>query len=695
MNRLAQETSPYLRQHACNPVDWYPWGGEALEKARLEDKPIFLSIGYSACHWCHVMERESFENTAVAALLNEHFVSIKVDREERPDLDGIYMAAVMALTGGGGWPMSVFLTPDLKPFYAGTYFPPDNRYGRPGFITILYGVLLAWKERRQEVEDTATDLGGHVAAQLAGTPTESESLAPELLAHAAEAVSRAFDARFGGWSGAPKFPSSGAIMLLLREHRRTGHPELLQQVTQTLDAMAAGGLYDHLGGGFHRYSVDEQWRVPHFEKMLYDNAQLAQAYLEAWQVTRNPRYQKIARKTLDYVLRDMRDPSGGFYSSEDADSEGQEGKFYLWTKDEITRCLGEPDAVVFCACYGVQESGNFPSHEPYHSGRNILQATHRPEFVALEFGISLEALEAKLQACRETLRVKREQRVRPGRDDKVITAWNALMISALAQAAQVLGESRYREAAVEAGRFIIHHMFRDGLLLRTYCQGQSRLPGYLDDYASTVNAFIDLYETSFDPAWIDRAQVLTETMLQQFWEAEGRTFFYTSEEHRHLLVRTRPFHDGAEPSGGSMAALALLRLGTLLNRGDYLEKARRLLETHAGWMRRAPQACLRMLCAVDCILSPPAEIVVAGNADDPRTQAFLACIRERFLPAKMVALTDENRPAHDLLPMLEGKTPLHRAPAVYVCQQYTCHPPVHSVEALAALLDGCYAVHAA
>ncbi len=695
MNRLAQETSPYLRQHAHNPVDWHPWGKKALDKALQEDKPIFLSIGYSACHWCHVMERESFENETVAALLNEHFVSIKVDREERPDLDGIYMAAVMALTGSGGWPMSVFLTPDLKPFYAGTYFPPDNRYGRPGFITILYGVLLAWKERRQEVEDTAKALGEHVAAQLAGTPSESGPLALDLLEHAAAEVSREFDAQYGGWSGAPKFPSSGAIMLLLREHRRTGHPEMLQQATQTLDAMAAGGIYDHLGGGFHRYSVDEQWRMPHFEKMLYDNAQLAQAYLEAWQVTGNPRYRRIAGETLDYALRDLRDPSGGFHSSEDADSEGQEGKFYLWTKAEIARSLGEADSTVFCAYYGVQEAGNFSSHEPYHSGWNILQATQQPEALAMEFGVSLDALEAKLQACREILRSERERRVRPGRDDKVITAWNALMISALAQAAQVLGKTRYREAAVEAGQFIVRHMIREGLLLRTYCQKQSRLPGYLDDYAFTVNAFFDLYETTFDTAWIGMAGELAESMLDQFWDTANGTFFYTSENHARLMVRTRPSHDGAEPSGNSIAALALVRLGTLLKRGDYLEKARHLLENHAGWMRRVPQAYLRMLCVADFILSPPAEIVVAGNPNDSRTQTFLQCVRGRFIPAKIVALTDVDRPAHDRLPILEGKAPAHGGPAVYVCQQFTCHPPVQTVEALAALLNGCPAVHAA
>lgn len=685
MNRLANETSPYLLQHAQNPVEWYPWGEEAFEKACREDKPIFLSVGYSACHWCHVMERESFENVTIAKVLNEHFVSIKVDREERPDVDGIYMAAVTALTGSGGWPMSVFLTPDLKPFYAGTYFPPDNRYGRPGFITILYGVLMAWQERRGEVLNTAEDLRRRLAMQNNGYPLPPGSLSPDLLAYAANQLSGEFDENFGGWSGAPKFPPCGAIMALLRHYGTTGDPEILHQVTFTLDAMARGGLYDHVGGGFHRYSVDEHWLVPHFEKMLYDNAQLAQAYVEAWQVTGNPFYRCIVEETLDYVLRDMRDPLGGFHSSEDADSEGQEGKFYLWTRRELEQALGAADAGLFCAQYSVREEGNFPSHEPYHAGQNILHRAQHPEKLAMETGLAQDALEEKLQGMQATLRERRLRRVRPGRDDKVLTAWNGLMISALAQAAQAFQEPRYLSAGMEAGQFILNHMRRGGMLLRTHRQGKSQLPGYLDDYAFVINAFVDLYEATLDPSWAREAEALTETMICQFWSQEKRVFFYTSDVHSHLIVRSRHSVDGAEPSGNSIAALGLLRLGLLLQNEGYTAKARHLLEAHAALLERAPAAFLRMICAAGFMLHPPVEIVVAGPLDHPLTQDFLRYIRTHFIPFKILA--GIRHAAHDLLPITREKPPVNGKPAAYVCRAFTCQAPVSSVEELDALLN--------
>jgi len=689
-NRLAHETSPYLLQHAHNPVDWYPWGPEAIAKAKTEDKPIFLSIGYSACHWCHVMERESFENEAVAAVLNGHFISIKVDREERPDLDEIYMAAVQAMTGSGGWPMSVFLTSDLKPFYGGTYFPPDERFGRPGFKTLLARIAEAWETRRGEVTDSATKLSEHISDILTSTLEQSGSITGDLVAKAARDLAKSYDADAGGFGGAPKFPSSPSIQLLLREHARTGDVQLLEMATHTLDRMAQGGMYDQIGGGFARYSVDAEWLVPHFEKMLYDNAQLAEAYVEAWQATGNIFYKQIAQDTLDYVLRDLRDARGGFHSSEDADSEGEEGKFYVWSFDEIVAVLGDSDAKVAAAWYNLSKGGNFDSHEAYHRSMNILHTPRPATEVAAELGLSPEQFDAKRQEINQKLFDARTKRVRPGLDDKVLTSWNALMITAFARGYQALGDERYRQAAAEAANFILRDMTRDGALLHTHRAGDSRLPAYLDDYAFLANALVDLYEADFDPRWLVEADRLAQQMLDKFWDEARAGFFFTSDDHTDLLVRTRASQDGATPSGASVAAYALLRIAKFRDKPEYYDRAQTLLEAQYRYLAEAPRAFTKMLIAVDFFVNTPKEVAIVGPKHAPDTQALLAAVRGRFLPNKIVAYYDPAAAnATDTvkaIPLLEGKSPVKSAPAAYVCENFACKQPVTTPEEMLAQL---------
>jgi uncharacterized protein YyaL (SSP411 family) len=687
-NRLANETSPYLLQHAHNPVDWYPWGSEAIEKARTEDKPIFLSVGYAACHWCHVMERESFENEEIAAVLNEHFVSIKVDREERPDIDEIYMTAVQAMTGGGGWPMSVFLTPDLKPFWGGTYFPPEDRFGRPGFKTVLERLASAWETRRDEVLESAEKLTGHIEGLLTGSIGGADTVTPEIVSNAVAALMKSFDAVDGGFGGAPKFPSAPSIQLLLREHARTGDAALLDAATLTLDKMAQGGMYDHLGGGFARYSVDAQWLVPHFEKMLYDNAQLAVAYTEAFQATGDPYYGQVVRETLDYLLRDMRDAGGGFHSSEDADSEGQEGKFYLWSFDEIEAVLGKDDARIAAAYYNLRPNGNFQSHESYHAGMNVLHTPEPDAAVARDLEIGKDELQKRIAKIDSKLFEVREERVRPPLDDKVLTSWNALAITAFANAYQTFGIERYRDAAVDAARFILRDMSADGELLHTHRAGESRIPGFLDDYAFFVDALIDLYESTFDRMWLDEAHRLTEKMVATFWDTESPGFYASEEDHDGLIFRVRASQDSAVPSGASVAAYAMLRLAKMLDRPDYHEKARALLESHYRYLAEAPRAFPKMIVAVDFLVHPPHEIAVVGPMDAPGTAAFLEVVRRRFVPNKLVAWMDGDAApgVNDGLPLLNGKTLVGGKPAAYVCKDYACQRPVTTPEELAEQL---------
>jgi uncharacterized protein len=597
-NHLADETSPYLLQHQHNPVDWYPWGPEALEKARREEKPIFLSIGYSACHWCHVMERESFESDDVARLLNEHFVSIKVDREERPDLDEVYMLATQLMSGSGGWPMSVFLTPDLKPFFAGTYFPPDDRYGRPGFQNLLRQLADYWQNRREDVHKAAN----HAAltlAQYSSLQSEGGEIAPDLVPAAVQAMTRDFDPVHGGFGGAPKFPPSMRLTLMLREYRRSPDERLLNVVTTTLDRMARGGIYDQVGGGFHRYSVDQHWLVPHFEKMLYDNALLAPVYLDSFQTTGNEYHARIGREVLEYVLREMTDPGtreaggGGFYSTLDADSEGHEGKFYVWSPEEVAAVLGAEDGSLFCQVYNITPGGNF-------EGKSIPNLIERSvEAQAAGLGTDSSALWTRLDGLRERLREARSHRVWPGLDDKVLTAWNGLMIRAFAAGYRVLGDERYRAAAERAADFVLSTLQQDGRLLRTYRNGEARLNGYLEDYAFMTVALLDLHESTGESRWQAEAERLLETMNEQFWDKSGGGYFFTSHGHEALIARMKSNEDGAIPSGNSMAALALVRLAHLTGRAEYRERADRLLSSYAEMMQRAPAAFPNMLLAAD------------------------------------------------------------------------------------------------
>ncbi|MFH1268275.1 MAG: thioredoxin domain-containing protein, partial [Planctomycetota bacterium] len=607
VNRLAKETSPYLLQHARNPVEWYPWSAEALRRAKEENKPIFLSIGYSACHWCHVMERESFEDPETARILNAHFIAIKVDREERPDLDEIYMTAVQVMTGQGGWPLSVFLTPDLKPFYGGTYFPPEDRFGMPSFKKVLNRMAEVWRAQPDDVAHNAEQMVVALRANAAPAPASSGALDDSIFSSPAAQLVQSFDPNWGGFGGEPKFPSGAAIAFLLRQQLcadRSLQRDLLAVATVTLDRMAHGGIHDQIGGGFHRYSVDAQWLVPHFEKMLYDNAILGQAYLEAYQATGKDLYRRVAAGIFDYVLRDMTDSRGGFHSAEDADSEGEEGKFYVWRPEEITAVLGEEEGGFFCRCYGVSEEGNF-------EGSNILHVPRDREAFLRAEGISEAELEGRLAPLRRKLLAVRDKRVRPAKDDKVLAAWNGMMISAFARGYQVLGDQRYRSAAEGAADFVLAQMVREGVLLRTYRAapdssdgGTSKLPAYLDDYAEMAGALVDLYEATFELRWLEAADELAGRMVADFWDQEEGGFFYTSAAHKDLLVRTKPFFDGAVPSGNSVATLVLVRLGKLLDNQDYLAKAERVLVSMRDAMVAQPRAHLDLLSAADFYLRP-------------------------------------------------------------------------------------------
>ena len=674
-NRLAGEKSPYLLQHAHNPVDWYPWGEEAFARARAEGKPIFLSVGYSTCHWCHVMERESFENEQIAALLNRDFVSIKVDREERPDVDRIYMTFVQASTGGGGWPMSVWLTPQLQPFFGGTYFPPENRWGHPGFASVLTQLASAWATDRDKVLESAQgiveQLKQHVSVEPAhrGVPFDSATLDSGFAI-----FRRSFDARLGGFGGAPKFPRPSVFNFLLRYHARAKNAEARDMVLLTLREMARGGMHDQLGGGFHRYSVDDRWFVPHFEKMLYDQAQLAVSYIEAFQLTGDPQYAAVARRIFEYVLRDMTDPAGGFYSAEDADSvidparpdlKG-EGAFYIWSAEEI-RGIAGADAEAFMRRYGVREGGNV-DHDPHgeFTGKNILyqsQAAEDPAAVA--------RAEAALLAARGT-------RIRPHLDDKILTSWNGLMISAFAIGGAVLEELRYADAARRAAEFVIGRMYDQatGTLMRRYRAGEAAIAGFLDDYALFTQALIDLYEAQFDLAHLRLAVVLTEKMREMFEDPAG-AFFSSGAADSSLVLRVKEDYDGAEPSGNSVAVMNLLRLARFTSRTDFRESADRAFAAFGTRLTHAPVAIPQMLAACEFALSEPREIVFAGDDPAPLLREF----RAHFVPNRVVLRADPALAAW--VPGIESMT----ARGVYVCRNYACQLPVSTPSELAKLIQ--------
>jgi len=696
-NRLVSEKSPYLLQHAFNPVAWYPWGEEAFALARTENKPIFLSIGYSTCHWCHVMAHESFENPETARILNKDFVCVKVDREERPDLDQIYMAAVQALTGHGGWPMSVFLTPDLQPFYGGTYFPPEERHGLPGFAEVLAAVHDAWGNRPEKILESAANITAHLRRKAEDGRTEK--IDPAACAKAFRQLAAEYDAEFGGFGRAPKFPRPAVFNFLLRHGARTGESRAADMTYVTLRKMAAGGMYDHLGGGFHRYSVDAQWRVPHFEKMLYDQAQLAISYIEAFQLGQNPFYANVAQDILEYVLREMTSPEGGFYSAEDADSiqAGNpevhgEGLFYLWTGEEILAVLGKEHGEIFSFHYGVLAAGN-ALDDPHaeFAGKNILHVAHPLAETALRFRIPEEELSRLLERSREKLFAVRAQRPRPHLDDKIITSWNGHMISALARAAQVLGEKRYLAAAERAATFIRARLYdpNSRTLSRRYRDGESGLAGQLDDYAFLVNGLLDLYEASFDISWLQMAMALTENQISLFGDEVRGGFFETSGPEGSVLVRLKGDYDGAEPTGNSMSALNLLRLGWITGNAAWLKRAGATIEAFGGRLNEYPSILPQMLVAHDMRENKPRQFLVAGKLDRPDTEIMLAMIRKRFLPGKIVLLADggEDHFLRQYQPVLADLDPRGNKSTVYICENFNCQLPISDVAELAKRLD--------
>jgi hypothetical protein len=701
-NRLAQEKSPYLLQHAHNPVDWYPWGEEAFETARVENKPIFLSIGYATCHWCHVMERESFENEEIAALMNRHYVAIKVDREERPDVDRIYMTFVQATTGSGGWPMSVWLTPELKPFFGGTYFPPENRWGHPGFGSILTQIAQAWESDREKIEEAARNAVEQLGKHVEVAPTRGgAAFDATTLESAFSTFRRTFDARLGGFGGAPKFPRVSVHHFLLRYYARTKNREALDMVLLTLREMAKGGMNDQLGGGFHRYSVDDRWFVPHFEKMLYDQAQIAISCLEAFQATGDRQYADTARGIFDYVRRDMTDAGGGFYSAEDADSviapehpdlKG-EGAFYIWSREEIDALVGQPAADWFCYRYGVREGSNVES-DPHgeFTGKNILYQAHSVEETARHFSRQPGEVQAGIDGARGVLLAARAKRERPLLDDKILTAWNGLMISAFAKGGAVLDDARYAEAARQAAEFVIGNLYDapSGKLLRRYRQGDAAIPGFLDDYAMFTQGLLDLYEAQFDRRHLELAVRLTEKQTELFEDPVSGAFFGTAADDHRLVLRVKDDYDGAEPSGNSVAAMNLLRLARMTNRDDFRVSAERTLAAFASRLALAPVAIPQMLTACEFLLGEPREIILAGRRDSAEMRALLRELHTRFVPNRVVLLVDSAETQQALaraIPSVASMNPVEGRASAYVCRNYTCQLPVSEPARFAELIQ--------
>lgn len=677
-NRLANETSPYLLQHKDNPVDWFPWGEEALQKAKEENKPIFLSVGYSACHWCHVMEHESFENKAIAAIMNEHFINIKVDREERPDIDEIYMNAVQMLTGQGGWPMSVFLTPDLKPFYGGTYYPPSDMYGRLGFPTVLHSIADAWKTRQDEILGSADQLTEQIqhSFTIAG---EDKDLNLETVDIGAQQVVSRFDKYFGGFGGAPKFPHSMDISLLLRYHHRTGKEDALHAALYSLDKMALGGIYDQIGGGFHRYATDARWLIPHFEKMLYDNALLTVTYCEAYQITKKPLYEKTIRETLDYVLREMTTPEGGFYSAQDADSEGEEGKFFVWDPSDINEVLGEEKGRIVSAYYDVTEKGNF------EHGKSVLNIPNEEEATAKDFGISVDELQAIIKDANPKLMANRETRIKPGTDDKALADWNGLMISAMAFAGNVLQEQKYKDAAEKACGFAIQKFWTADTkrLWHTYKDGNAHTNGFLSDYANLANGMLDTYEATHNPNWLQMAIQITNAMIDNFWDPDNGGFFFTGNNHEKLITRSKNPMDNAVPSGNSTAAMVLLRISEITGEQQYREKAHQTFAAFSPLITQMASAFTQMLSAMDFHFASPKEIVLSGENENDVNE-FQQEIFSRFIPNKVVIYNTANHRAtlSEFSAIVEGKNPVDGTPTAFVCQNFACQLPVNDIDGL-------------
>jgi hypothetical protein len=682
INRLSKETSPYLRQHAHNPVDWYPWGEEALSLSKEQNKPILLSIGYSACHWCHVMEHESFENEPIAHLMNEHFVNIKVDREERPDLDQIYMNFVQMTTGRGGWPMTVFLTPDCVPFFGGTYFPPVDRFNMPGFPRILMSVAESYRDKQDEIAHSAHEILGELR-RMGLMEAEAGGIPAELLQQAYDTIARGYDATNGGFGGAPKFPAPMTLEFLLRHHYRTGDETALEMVTHTCRKMADGGMYDQLGGGFHRYSVDAVWLVPHFEKMLYDNAQLARLYARVFQVTKDEYFRAKTEDILDYVLREMTDASGGFYSAQDADSEGVEGKFFVWSPEEINALLGAEDARLFGYYYDVSETGNF-------EGESILNVRQGLDEAARHLGVTSERLSEAIRHGREILFHERERRIKPFRDEKVLTAWNGLMMSAFTEAGFILRQPDYIAAAQKNADFIrINMTTADGRLLRTWKDGEAKLNAYLEDYALYADSLLELFQVTGEVKHFHEAKRLADVMIAEFWDTEDGGFYFTGNSHEELIVRSKDFYDNATPSGNSVAAEVLLKLAKITGpttpnaEEKYSAYATSVLRLMANQIRRYPQAFGRALWALDATLNPGKEIVIIGS-DQEAIEPMLNVLREGYLPNKVVAIASGDTPD---LPLFAGRSVEEGNATAYVCENFVCQQPVTNANDLREQLE--------
>lgn len=677
-NRLIHELSPYLRQHAANPVDWYPWGKEAFAAARQQDKPVFLSIGYATCHWCHVMKRESFEDEAVAAFLNEHFISIKVDREERPDVDHVYMQVTRRLAGQSGWPVTVFMTPDEQPFFAGTYFPPEGKRGRPGFLDLLQHTVRLWQERRDQLQETAAQISQQLQESIAIEP--GEGISEETLHTAFQSLRSSYDPEHGGFGRAPKFPNPDKVRFLLRYGTRFGDEAAIAMAEDTLQRLRHGGIYDHIGGGFHRYAVDRAWGVPHFEKMLYDQALVAMAYTDAYLATGRSEYATTVHEIMTYVLRDMTGPEGGFISAEDAESEGEEGRFYLWQTDELTTALGEEDGKWLSDQFSFQTEGNFVDPATGRlSGRNILRLRPFPTPTASGQLVTEAARNDRLRLLKEKLRVVRDQRPRPLTDDKILTDWNGLMMAALAQAGMALDEPRYVAAAERNADFLLTHLRQEnGRLWKRYRSGEAGLPAHLDDYAFLVWGLLDLYEATFTVSYLEAALELTDDMLQLFANDAVGGFFLTAKDGEALLFRSKEFADGAIPAGNSVAALNLIRLHRMTGNAIYEESLDRLLKAVSGTFAGGTTNYSQLMCAVDFALGPSAEIVLAGQPNSPDLQPMLGAVRGTFYPNKVVLFRPDAEglpPIATLAPFTQHQTSLDGQATVYFCRNFTCLMP--------------------
>ncbi len=679
-NHLASETSPYLLQHKDNPVEWYPWGDEAFARARAENKPIFLSIGYSACHWCHVMAHESFEDQETARILNENFVSIKVDREERPDVDSIYMNAVQAISGSGGWPMSVFLMPDGRPFFGGTYFPNTTRGGLPSFSQLLDQVSRAYREQHDALERDAGNLTKAISRVIALEGENSAKVGEETLQIAFQDIATRYDRVNGGFGSQPKFPPSMTLEFLLRLHHRFGWNQALEMVTFTLDRMARGGIYDQLGGGFHRYSTDARWLVPHFEKMLYDNALLLRVYLNAYQVTGDMLYRRVVEETIEYIRREMTDPEGGFYGTQDADSEGHEGKFFVWNEEQLNEALDQKvDVKAVLDYWGVSSGPNFEGH-------NILWVLEPPAEVAERHHLSLDALEHQVVTARDALYRLRQDRIPPGKDTKILVAWNGLMISALAQAARVLDRTDILGMAVQASDFVLGKLYANGRLRRSFKDGQARFDGYLEDYSFLAEGLLELYQSTFDMKWFRAALALTETLVEQFWD-DGVGFYDTSRDHEKLVIRPQEIADNALPSGTSSAVAVLLRISILADRPEWRERARRILDRLASAVQEYPTAFSYLACQLDFSLSQPDEIALVGDRDSAPMKAMLDTVFKKYRPNQVIAFSSGGDGAEEWIPLLRERESIGGQPTAYVCHNFVCELPVTTAEALAVQLD--------